>query len=57
MTRDAVRLRFRAEGLPELLRLAGPVFMARLGVMAMGLTDSIVVGRFSATQLGYHALG
>ena len=25
--------------------------------MAMGLTDSIVVGRFSAAQLGYHALG
>jgi MATE family multidrug resistance protein len=23
----------------------------------MGLTDSIVVGRYSATQLGYHALG
>lgn len=57
MTRDAVRLRYRAGDLSELLRLAGPVIMARLGVMAMGLTDSIVVGRFSATQLGYHALG
>lgn len=57
MTRDAVRLRDRAAGLSELLRLAGPVIMARLGVMTMGLTDSIVVGRFSATQLGYHALG
>jgi MATE family multidrug resistance protein len=57
MTRDAVRLRSRAGDLPELLRLAGPVIMARLGIMAMGLTDSIVVGRFSATQLGYHALG
>lgn len=43
--------------LPELLRLAGPVIAARLGIMVMGLTDSIVVGRFSAQELGYHALG
>jgi MATE family multidrug resistance protein len=57
MSRDADRLRLRAGGLSELLRLAGPVIMARLGIMTMGLTDSIVVGRFSATQLGYHALG
>jgi MATE family multidrug resistance protein len=57
MTRDAARLRTRAGELSELLRLAGPVIMARLGIMAMGLTDAIVVGRFSATQLGYHALG
>ena len=57
MTLDADRLRPRAGVLSDLLRLAGPVVVARLGVMAMGLTDSIVVGRFSATQLGYHALG
>ncbi len=56
MTRDAARLRWRA-GLLDLLTLAGPVAGARLGIMAMGVTDSIVVGRFSATQLGYHALG
>ena len=43
--------------LPELLRLAGPVIAARLGIMVMGLTDSIVVGRYSAQELGYHALG
>ena len=42
--------------LTALMRLAGPVVAARLGVMAMGLTDAIVVGRFSAVQLGYHAL-
>ena len=43
--------------LGELLRLAGPVVLARLGIMTMGLTDAIVVGRFSAVQLSYHALG
>ncbi len=43
--------------LGELLRLAGPVILARLGIMAMGLTDAIVVGRYSSTELGYHALG
>ena len=40
-----------------LLRLTGPVAAARLGVMAMGLTDSLVVGRYSAEQLGFQALG
>ena len=43
--------------LVALLRLTGPVAAARLGVMAMGLTDAIVVGRYSAEQLGYMALG
>ncbi len=41
----------------ELLRLAGPVVAARVGVMTMGVTDAVVVGRYSATQLGYQALG
>lgn len=43
--------------LDQLMKLAGPVVLARLGIMTMGLTDAIVVGRYSATQLGYHALG
>jgi MATE family multidrug resistance protein len=43
--------------LPRLLKLSGPVVLSRLGIMTMGLTDAIVVGQFSATQLGYHALG
>ena len=43
--------------LGELMRLAGPVVAARLGVMTMGLTDAVVVGRYSAVQLGYQALG
>jgi MATE family multidrug resistance protein len=57
MTSAAPRLRYRAGSLGELLGLAGPVVLARLGIMVMGLTDSIVVGRYSAEQLGYHALG
>lgn len=44
------------EELAELLKLSGPVVIARLGIMAMGLSDAIVVGRYSAIQLGYHAL-
>ncbi len=43
--------------LGPLLKLAGPVVMSRLGIMAMGLVDSIAVGRHSATELGYQALG
>jgi MATE family multidrug resistance protein len=43
--------------LAELLRLAFPVAASRLGIMVMGLTDAVVVGRYSAVQLGYHALG
>ena len=43
--------------LAELLKLSGPVVISRLGIMAMGLSDAIVVGRYSATQLAYHALG
>ncbi|MGZ6014070.1 MAG: MATE family efflux transporter [Caulobacteraceae bacterium] len=40
----------------QLLKLSGPVVISRLGIMVMGLSDAIVVGRYSATQLGYHAL-
>src|SRR5262245_42771313 len=40
----------------QLLTLAGPVVLARLGVMTMGLMDAVVVGRYSAEQLGFHAL-
>src|SRR5690349_4956103 len=42
--------------LAQLLKLSGPVVLARLGIMTMGLSDALVVGRYSATQLGYHAL-
>jgi MATE family multidrug resistance protein len=40
----------------QLLRLAGPVVLARLGIMTMGLTDAVIVGRYSAEQLGFHGL-
>src|SRR5438045_5111637 len=42
--------------LAQLLKLSWPVVLSRLGIMAMGLSDAIVVGRYSATQLGFHAL-
>ncbi|HEX2558741.1 MATE family efflux transporter [Phenylobacterium sp.] len=40
----------------ELLKLSGPVVMSRLGIMTMGLTDAIVLGRHSAEQLAFHIL-
>lgn len=43
--------------LGPLLRLAGPVVVSRLGIMAMGVVDTVIVGRYSAEQLGFHALG
>ncbi|MGB3722866.1 MAG: MATE family efflux transporter [Pacificimonas sp.] len=43
--------------LRPLLTLAWPVVMSRLGIMVMGLTDTIVVGRYSADELAYHSLG
>ncbi len=43
--------------LSALLTLAWPVVMSRLGIMVMGLTDTIVVGRYSADELAYHSLG
>lgn len=49
--RDRVR-----DDLAQLLKLSGPVVLSRLGIMTMGLTDAVVVGRYSARELGYHAL-
>lgn len=43
--------------LARLLRLAGPVVLARIGIMTMGLCDSIVVGRNSSAELAYLQLG
>lgn len=42
--------------LKELLRLSGPAVASRMSGMVMGLTDTVVVGRHSATELGYMAL-
>ena len=46
-----------SSGYRPLLALAGPVVLSRLGIMAMGLVDTIVVGRHSSAELGFHALG
>src|SRR3990167_1497119 len=40
----------------ELWKLSWPVVLSRLGIVVMGVSDAIVVGRFSATELGYPAL-
>lgn len=39
-----------------LLRLAGPVVLSRMGIMMMGLVDTVIVGRHSGIELGYLAL-
>ena len=40
----------------ELLTLAWPVVLARIGIMTMGLTDAIVVGRYASRELAFHSL-
>ena len=42
--------------LSTLLRLAGPVVLSRIGIMMMGLVDTVVVGRHSGVELGYLAI-
>ncbi|MEI6418539.1 MAG: MATE family efflux transporter [Sphingomonadales bacterium] len=42
--------------LSGLIRLAGPVVASRLGIMAMGFVDTVVVGRYSAEQVAFHTL-
>lgn len=55
---DMLKIKTAARGsLSELLALASPVILSRLGIMVMGLTDAIVVGHHSSIELGYHALG
>ncbi len=43
--------------LSSLLRLAGPVALARLGVMGMGVADVVMVGHLAPKELAYLALG
>src|SRR5262245_2748268 len=40
-----------------LLRIAGPVALARFGIMSMGVADTIIVGQLAAKELPYLALG
>ncbi|MGZ9113976.1 MAG: MATE family efflux transporter [Brevundimonas sp.] len=42
--------------LRELLHLAWPVVLARIGIMTMGLTDVIVVGNYSGLELAFSSL-
>ena len=58
MTTDttAARLPGRRDFI-ELLRLASPIVSVQLGLMAMGLVDTLMVGRYSAVALGGVALG
>jgi MATE family multidrug resistance protein len=50
--RTTLRARFRA-----LARLATPVALARLGIMGMGVADTVVVGRLAPAELPSLALG
>ncbi|MDX2234794.1 MAG: MATE family efflux transporter [Hyphomonadaceae bacterium] len=43
--------------LSRLLRLAGPVAVARLGIMAMGVADTVIVGQLAPKELSHLALG
>lgn len=43
--------------LPALLRLAGPVALARLGVMGMAIADVVMVGQLAPSELPFLALG
>jgi MATE family multidrug resistance protein len=42
--------------LKDLLHLAWPVVLARIGIMTMGLTDVIVVGNYSSLELAWSSL-
>ena len=41
----------------ELVRLSFPIVLQRLGIMTMGIVDTIMVGRFSAQELAYQSIG
>ena len=50
-------MRGLAGELPRLLRLALPIVLVQIGTVAMGVVDTIMVGRVSATALAAVALG
>jgi len=41
----------------EMLRLAPPIVLARSGIIVMVLVDTIIVGHYSALELGYLGIG
>lgn len=56
LEKDRLRQGMRRE-LGPMLRLAGPVVSAELGWMAMGIVDTIFVGRLGAEAIGAVSLG
>ncbi len=56
-----MRLRLRRRlvlgHLADLYRLALPVVVSRAGVLAMTVADTVIVGRYSAVELGHLSLG
>ncbi|WP_321395374.1 MATE family efflux transporter [Emcibacter sp.] len=46
-----------ARQLSELLRLSFPIVLQRIGIMTMGVVDTMMVGHFGATDLGYQSAG
>ncbi len=51
-----VRLRLRRQ-FSELVRLSFPIVLQRLGIMIMGIVDTMMVGRYSAQELAYQSIG
>jgi len=47
----------RSALLSRLVRLAGPVAVARLGIMGMGVADTVIVGQLAPRELSHLALG
>ncbi|MBL4803090.1 MAG: MATE family efflux transporter [Emcibacter sp.] len=41
----------------ELVRLSLPIVLQRLGIMTMGIVDTMMVGRYSAQELAYQSIG
>jgi len=46
-----------ARHISEVLRLAWPVIIARIGIMSMALVDTIMVGHYATTELAYLGIG
>ena len=45
------------EQIKDTLRLAAPVFMSRIGVMALQVVDTAMVGHVAAAELAYLGIG
>lgn len=54
---DLARLRPTVAELREMARLAGPIVLVNVGMQAMGVVDSVMLGRVSAAALAAGALG